>query len=95
MFPPSTPVLPPVLVRPFAFLPADESSLVLSGELDHAEWVTFEELLRPGVRQFRDLEVRGRSTRRLGYGLPAGFLWGMTERIVSPVIAAWEKLGAA
>ena len=90
---PSTPVLPPVMVRPFAFLPAEESAVVLSGELDHAEWVTFEELLRPGVRQSRDLTVRGHLTRRIGYALPAGFLWGMTERILAPVIGAWERLG--
>lgn len=90
---PSTPVLPPVTVRPFAFRPTEDSAIVLSGELDHAAWVTFEELLQPGVRQARDLTVRGHVTRRMGYALPAGFLWGMTERILGPVIEAWERLG--
>lgn len=89
---PTTPMLPPMLVRPFAFCPAEESSIVLSGELDHAEWVTFEQLLHPGTRQSRDLLVRGSTMRVMGYDLPAGFLWGMTERILSPVIREWQAL---
>lgn len=89
---PSIPMLPPMLVRPFAFRPARESSIVLSGELDHAEWITFEQLLRPGTRQSRDLQVRGSTMRVVGYDLPAGFLWGMTERILSPVIREWDRL---
>jgi 8-oxo-dGTP pyrophosphatase MutT (NUDIX family) len=90
---PSTPALPPVLVRPFAFLVAEEPTIVLSGELDHAEWITFEQLLHPGTRQSRDRVVQGSTTRRTGYQLPAGFLWGMTERILTPVIQAWRILG--
>lgn len=88
---PSTPMLPPMLVRPFLFAPTEESSIVLSGELDHAEWVTFEHLVQPGVRQSRELQVRSASMRVMGYELPAGFLWGMTERILSPVIEAWRN----
>jgi 8-oxo-dGTP pyrophosphatase MutT (NUDIX family) len=92
---PATPALPAMVVRPFAFVPTAESSVVLSGELDHAEWVSFEQLLQPGTRQARELTVRGVSMRRMGYVLPAGFLWGMTERILSPVIDAWRELNAA
>lgn len=87
---PTTPMLPPMLVRPFLFAPSVESSTVLSGELDHAEWVTFEQLLQPGVRQSRELMVRGAPLRVMGYDLPAGFLWGMTERILAPVLEAWR-----
>ncbi len=89
---PSTPVLPPIVVRPFAFFLEEEPAVVLSGELDHAEWVSFEQLVQSGTRQARDLEVRGVTIRRTGYALPAGFLWGMTERILSPVVAVWQGL---
>jgi 8-oxo-dGTP pyrophosphatase MutT (NUDIX family) len=90
---PATPVLPALIVRPFAFRPSRESTMVLSGELDHAEWVTFEELVRPEVRQSQELIIRGNTMRVMGYQLPAGFLWGMTERILAPVIAAWREAG--
>jgi hypothetical protein len=83
-------MLPPMLVRPFLFAPAEESSIVLSGELDHAEWVTFEHFLQPGVRQSQELQIRGAPMRVMGYQLAAGFLWGMTERILNPVIEAWR-----
>lgn len=89
---PTTPMLPPMLVRPFLFVPSEESGIVLSGELDHAEWVTFEQLLQPGGRQSRELLVRGAPMRVMGYQLPAGFLWGMTERILGPVIREWKAL---
>lgn len=92
---PSTPVLPPIVVRPFGFFLQDEAAIVLSGELDHAEWVSFEHLLQPGIRQARDLVVRGVTTRRMGYALPAGFLWGMTERILAPVVSVWQGLSTA
>ena len=89
---PVTPVLPPVIVRPFAFRPATESTIVLSGELDHAEWVSFEELVRPAVRQWQELMIHGTPRQVLGYQLSAGFLWGMTERILAPVVQAWRDL---
>lgn len=89
---PTTPVLPPMLVRPFAFRPASDAAIVLNAEIDHAEWITFEQLLQPGTRQARELIVRGAPMRVMGYDLPAGFLWGMTERILSPVIQAWRDL---
>ncbi len=87
---PSTPMLPPMLVRPFLFAPVEDRGIVLSGELDHAEWITFEQLLRPGTRQSRELVVRDAPMRVMGYDLPAGFLWGMTERVLTPVIQAWR-----
>jgi 8-oxo-dGTP pyrophosphatase MutT (NUDIX family) len=89
---PVTPVLPPVIVRPFAFRPTAEATIVLSGELDHAEWVSFEELVRPEVRRAQELVIQGLPRQVVGYRLPAGFLWGMTERILSPVVQAWRDL---
>jgi 8-oxo-dGTP pyrophosphatase MutT (NUDIX family) len=89
---PTSPMLPPMLVRPYVFRPVAESGIVLSGELDHAEWIGFEELLRPGTRVSRELLVRGVPLRAVGYQLRAGFLWGMTERILTPVLEAWREL---
>jgi 8-oxo-dGTP pyrophosphatase MutT (NUDIX family) len=87
---PVTRVLPPMLVRPFAFRPERESTIVLNAEIDHAEWVTFAALAREGSRQSRELLIRGEPMQVLGHELPAGFLWGMTERILAPLIDAWR-----
>ena len=87
---PVTPVLPPVLVRPFAFLLDREVPSAPNHEVAAAEWVTFEQLSDPVIRRPAELEVRGAPRVVTGYHLPAGLLWGMTERILTPVIAGWQ-----
>lgn len=88
---PITPVLPPIVVRPFVFLLPAESPLQLNNELDHAEWVALAELADRSIWRGADLVIRGATMRVMGYHLPAGLLWGMTERIVTPVIEAWRE----
>jgi hypothetical protein len=46
-----------------------------------------------GVRQPRTIEIRGEPQVVDGYHLPEGFLWGMTERILTPVLTTWQALG--
>lgn len=89
---PVTPVLPPVIVRPFAFVLEREPALETSDEVAGAEWVPLEVLADPAIRRPAELLVRGASMRVEGYHLPAGLLWGMTERILTPVIASWSAL---
>lgn len=91
---PSISVLPRMLVRPYLFMPPTDTDLILNHEIDQAGWVTFEELAHPGTRRGTDLEVRGQVMRVIGYHLPVGLLWGMTERIVTPVLDAWVGAGA-
>jgi len=90
---PITPVLPPIVVRPFVFLPSEVGQLGTSAEIDHAEWVRLDLLADPSLRRGAELTIRGAPLRVMGYHLDAGLLWGMTERIVTPVVAAWRALG--
>jgi 8-oxo-dGTP pyrophosphatase MutT (NUDIX family) len=90
---PLTPVLPPIVVRPFVFRLPEARALRIGPEVDHAEWVELEALADPDLRRGADLVVRGAPMRVMGYHLPAGLLWGMTERIVTPVITAWREAG--
>src|SRR5216117_3509003 len=46
---PRTPVLPPVVVRPFVFALTERPSTVLSPEVQDAFWVPFRALQAPGV----------------------------------------------
>ncbi len=90
---PVTPALPPIIVRPFAFVLAGEPALAMNDEVAAAEWVPLADLANPAIRRPAELRVRGATLRVEGYHLPAGLLWGMTERILSPVIETWAALG--
>jgi 8-oxo-dGTP pyrophosphatase MutT (NUDIX family) len=90
---PLTPTLPPIMVRPFLFLLTEAIPPGVSNEVVHATWLPLAELLREGVRGPRTIVVRGEPRMVDGYRLPEGFLWGMTERIVTPVLTAWQELG--
>lgn len=89
---PVTPVLPPVVVRPFPFLLDAEPAIIGSDEVAAAEWVTLAQLSDPAIRRPAALTVRGAPLTVTGYHLPAGLLWGMTERIIAPLLATWQAL---
>jgi hypothetical protein len=57
----------------------------------HAAWVALADLAAPGVYREVDISVRGAPRRVSGYHLDQGLLWGMTERIVTPVVRAWAS----
>lgn len=83
---PRTPVLPPVTVRPFVFCLRRRSGLTLSEEVAHAFWVELDRLRRPDVRVTRSLEVLGTPRTIDGYAIGEDFIWGMTERILTPFL---------
>lgn len=87
---PITPVLPPIVVRPFLFVLQEALIAGLSREVALAAWVPLADLAAPEV--YREVEITaGGTTRRVsGYHLDQGLLWGMTERIVTPVVRAWN-----
>lgn len=89
---PQTPVILPIMVRPFVFRLGEELTPGLSDEVAHAGWVSFADLLAPGVFRQRPILVRGGERLVEGYHLPEGFLWGMTERIVTPILQRWQSL---
>lgn len=89
---PRTAVLPPILVRPFVFHLATEQAPGLSDEVAQAGWVELDYLTQPGVFRRAPIEVRGAERVVAGYHLPEGFLWGMTERIVTPILLRWKEL---
>ncbi len=89
---PVTPVLPPIVVRPFVFRLREAVPPGLSGEVAGARWVPFHEFLMPGAFRESLISVAGAPRSVQGYHLDDGLLWGMTERIVTPVIARWQEI---
>jgi 8-oxo-dGTP pyrophosphatase MutT (NUDIX family) len=89
---PQTAALPPIMVRPFVFLLTEAIAPGISNEVVHAAWIPLGDLVADGVRRARTIDVRGKPRVVEGYHLPEGFLWGMTERILTPVVTAWQTV---
>jgi 8-oxo-dGTP pyrophosphatase MutT (NUDIX family) len=83
---PRTPVLPPIVVRPFVYAVSRSLELTLNHEVAGAWWVSFAEFLRPGAYGPVEYHRYGTLVRAEGYHLPMGVLWGMTERILTPLL---------
>lgn len=90
---PRTASLPPVLVRPWLVMLKHPPELRLNSEVAEASWVRFETLNADGILRDASVTTGTRQFSTAGYHLEVGLLWGMTERIVTPVIRRWAMLG--
>jgi 8-oxo-dGTP pyrophosphatase MutT (NUDIX family) len=82
---PRTPVLPPVVVRPYVAVlgpSAAAGPLTLSAELADAFWVPLAALAEPGVDAEREVAARDATLRVPSYAVAGRTVWGMTERIL-------------
>lgn len=85
---PRTPVLPPVVVRPFVFALTARPTIVFSGEVQDTFWVSFRALKAPGVLGEIVIDHPGIPRRVLpAYTLGNHIIWGMSERILTPLIS--------
>jgi 8-oxo-dGTP pyrophosphatase MutT (NUDIX family) len=84
---PRTVRLPAVVVRPFVFLVAECPEVVLSSEVADCFWVPLSSLLDRSV--WRDATVRAGGTEmsRFAFHHRGFVIWGMTERILSGMLA--------
>lgn len=85
---PRTPVLPPVVVRPFVFALTELPELTLSDEVQAAFWVRLGALGGAGVKGEITVDHPGITPRVLpAYKLGKHTIWGMSERILTPLIS--------
>ena len=84
---PRTPVLPPIAVRPFIFSLPDPPALRPNPEVASVRWVYLDHLLHPETYHSARLEIRRESREFPAYRLDDGVVWGMTERILSNLLA--------
>lgn len=80
---PRTPVLPPVVVRPFVFVTPRRPPLEPSDEVTEAFWVSLRSLQAPAARREITLTIRGIERTFPAYVLGDSVIWGMTERILT------------
>lgn len=81
---PVSPHLPQLLVRPFVFGLPSLPEIELSEEVALHLWLPLTALI--DSRATETVHVRGRSLTVPGYRIGPHFIWGMTERIVTPLI---------
>ncbi len=81
---PVTPVLPPVIVAPFVFGLVARPMVIPSAEVALHLWVPLAEL--PATRVRESLTVHGLHLTVGGYRLGPHLVWGMTERILTPLL---------
>lgn len=85
---PRTPVLPPVVVRPFAFALTERPRIGPSPEVQSAFWVSFRALLSPAARGTITVDHPGITRRVLpAYVIGEHTIWGMSERILTSLIS--------
>lgn len=85
---PRTPVLPPVVVRPFVFALTARPTIVESPEVQSAFWVSFHSLQAPGTRTSMSVDHPGIPRQVLpAYTVGNHTIWGMSERILTPLIS--------
>ncbi len=88
---PRTPRLPRLTVRPFVFVLPSVGPAGISAEVTASAWVPLADFFADGVARNRSIDIGGTLREVGGYELVQGFLWGMTERILTPVIDAWRR----
>jgi hypothetical protein len=59
----------------------------LSGEVQDAFWISFQELQRRNVYRDGVIHLSGEDRVFPAYHLGAGVVWGLTERILTPLLA--------
>ena len=83
---PRTPVLPPIVVRPFIYAVPQHLPLSPNSEVAAAWWLPLESLWRSGAYGTTEYRRYGTLVRAPAYHLEEGILWGMTERILTPIL---------
>lgn len=89
---PVIPVLPPIMVRPFVLEAREALVPQVSDEVAAVSWLELDRLIVPDTYRNVTIEVRGAPRQVQGYLLDEGLLWGMTERILDPLVSSWRSL---
>jgi 8-oxo-dGTP pyrophosphatase MutT (NUDIX family) len=82
---PVSPHLPPLVVRPFVFGLAEAPAVRLSAEATLHLWVPLAGMMEHWAEE-TVVVAGGRQLTVPGYRIGPHFIWGMTERIVSPLL---------
>jgi len=85
---PRTRVLPPIVVRPFVFGMYERPEVSPNQEITLHLWVSLDEIRDSATHS--ELDVRGQALEVPSYVLGPHIVWGMTHRIIKPLIDLTE-----
>jgi 8-oxo-dGTP pyrophosphatase MutT (NUDIX family) len=86
--------LPPIDVTPFvALAPEGAAAHPDPGEVEEAFWVPLSELRSAGPSAVVRRVIRGERREWPAYRLPAGPIWGITQRILTGFLALADRAG--
>jgi 8-oxo-dGTP pyrophosphatase MutT (NUDIX family) len=88
---PRTPYLPPIVVRPFAFLLPGRREPVPGPEVEAAVWLPVSQLFSPRFRRPFRLTLPGEARDFPSIVIGEYTIWGLTERVLNQL----EELGVA
>lgn len=83
---PRTPLPRLIIVRPYVFALPDRPPVAPSSEVAEAFWVPLAELRDPTIYRDTTLFLRGEDRTFPAYHLSQGVVWGLTERILTPLL---------
>jgi 8-oxo-dGTP pyrophosphatase MutT (NUDIX family) len=84
---PRTPLPRLIVVRPYVFAVEQRFEFTLSDEVAEAFWVPIETLRDPAIYREAMIELRGERRGFPAFHLGQHVIWGLTERILTPVLA--------
>jgi len=87
---PRTPVLPPIVVRPYVAVVAPDVRVEPSDEVATAFWAPLDALRHPGATFEATVVVRGEERQVPGLRHLEHVIWGMTERIFRNFLRRFE-----
>ena len=85
---PVTPVLPPILVRPFVFEVNSRPSIQPNHEVERYVWASIKGLM--ASEQDTRVRVRNMDLRVPAFHVAREVIWGMTHRIVASFFDLWR-----
>jgi 8-oxo-dGTP pyrophosphatase MutT (NUDIX family) len=83
---PRAPLSRVIVVRPYVFAVRERPPLNLSDEVAEAFWVPLDQLRDPTIHRAAVLEVRGERRTFPAFHLGPHVIWGLTERILTPLL---------
>lgn len=83
---PRTPLPQIVVVRPFVFALSERPPIVASDEVAEAFWTRVAQLREPAIYHETAITVRGQTLTFPAYHLGNDLVWGLTERILTPLL---------
>lgn len=84
---PRTPVLPPILIRPYVAVVAPDVTFSPSEEVAATFWVPLAVLAHEDSRADHVMTINGTRARFPGFRVDEHIVWGLTERIVQQLLS--------